>query len=120
MREKFLALIEARRMRRLLSTATGRATAAAVGLLAVAVNPGGGPGSASEQTVINWLAGLGIGAAVIGVIAGAISWGVGSHTGSHKFETGGKVGVISGVACAVVIGAAAALVNFGLHIGGQA
>jgi hypothetical protein len=118
MREKFRRMLEVRRMRRLF--ARPASAMAAAGLLAIAVNPGGGPGANSEQTVINWLAGLGLGACVIGVIGSAISWAVGHHTGSHKFESGGKVGVIAAVAGAVVIGGAAALVNFGHLVGTQA
>jgi hypothetical protein len=122
MRDKFLALIEARRMRSLFSSARGRtiSAAAGVGMLAISVNPGGGPGGNSVQTVLNWLAGLVLGVCGIGIVASAATWAIAHHVGAGHHEAKGKQGVVTSIIAAMVVGAAAALINFGLSVGHQA
>jgi hypothetical protein len=75
-------------------------------------DPNGLPGGPQLQKLLNRLVFVGLLACVAAVVAGGATWFVGSHTGNYSAAMGGRCAVVSGIVGALVIGAAAALVNF--------
>jgi len=75
-------------------------------------DPAGLPGGAAAQKFLDGLVFYGlIGCAATLVIGGA-TWGIGQHNGNFNAAMGGRRAVVAGMVGAVVVGAAAALVNF--------
>ena len=77
------------------------------------------PGGPQLQTVVNGIAGFGLIGSVAAVVICAIVWALGSHSQNYHQTHMGKRGVMVGVGAAGIIGAAAALVNFFVRLGGQ-
>ena len=77
------------------------------------------PGGPQLQQVVNGMAGLGLIAAVGATVIAAVVWAFGSHSQNLHQTHAGKRGVLIGAGAAGVIGAAAALVNFFVKLGGQ-
>lgn len=77
------------------------------------------PGGPQLQQLVNGLAGFGLIASVAAVVIAAAVWALGSHSQNYNQTHMGKRGVMVGVGAAGIIGAAAALVNFFVRLGGQ-
>lgn len=85
-----------------------------VAVLAVDISPdpSGLPGGAALQKVVNGLAFLSLIALLGGVVAGAVLWGVGAAGGNPMQGASGKRMVAISLLGAVIVGAAAGLINF--------
>ena len=77
------------------------------------------PGGPQLQKLVNGLAGFGLIVLVGAAVAGAVLWAVGSAHSNVQAVHNGKRMVLVALAGAMVIGAAAALVNFAQDLGGQ-
>lgn len=80
-------------------------------------DPGDFPGADALQNLVNQGAWVALVACVAAFIIGVIVSGLGSRAGSGVASFAGKTAAIVGVLGAVLIGAAAALVNWGYRIG---
>jgi hypothetical protein len=58
-------------------------------------------------------------AALASILIAAGTWGLASHMNNHPWSARGKSGAIVAVASALVIGAAGAIINFGVDLGSQ-
>jgi hypothetical protein len=75
------------------------------------------PGGGTLSDLMNGLAGWGL-ILVVGVFAfGGASWALGSATSNMSWAERGKQTVIVAALAALLIGAAAIIVNFFLHVG---
>lgn len=75
-------------------------------------DPSGLPGGAALQKLLNGLVFVGLLACVAAVVVGGATWFVGSQSGNFTASMGGRRAVVAGIIGALVIGAAAAIVNF--------
>ena len=83
-------------------------------LFGVSLNPNTGnlPGGQVLQNLTNGLGGWALIAALIGLLIGAATWALGSHSQNfHQSSVGRKTVLISALA-ALLIGAAPGLINF--------
>jgi hypothetical protein len=80
-------------------------------------DPGGLPGGPQLQKLLDGLVFFGLLGCVATVVVGGATWFVGSQAGNYAAAMGGRRAVLAGVVGALVIGAAAALVNFFFHAG---
>ncbi len=91
-------------------------TSGAVGHLLADVStrpdPNGLPGGAALQKLLNGLVFLGLLGCVAAVVAGGATWFAGAQAGNFTASVGGRRAVLAGMVGALVIGAAAAIVNF--------
>lgn len=96
------------------------AVTAQVVLAAVTVDPSGtgAPGAAQVQRVVNAIAFYGLLACVVGLVIAAASWAFASRTGAVNQEAASKKAAAMALAGAVVIGAAAGLINWSQALGG--
>lgn len=87
----------------------------------VGPNKDGLPGVAEAIKIVGALLTFGLIAAVAGVVLGAVTWAVGSHSTNPGIAGRGKTGVIVSCVAALVVGGANILVNFaagaGAHLG---
>lgn len=81
-------------------------------------DPTGLPGGAALQKLLDGLVFLGLLGCVAAVVVGGATWFLGSQAGNYTASLGGRRAVVSGMAGALVIGAAAAIVNFFFAAGG--
>ncbi len=77
------------------------------------------PGGAQLQQIVNGVAAFSLVILVGAVIAGAVMWAYGSATSSYNNINGGKRMVLISALGAVIVGGAAALINFFTAMGGQ-
>lgn len=78
----------------------------------VTPNDSGLPGVAEARKIVGALLTFGLIAAVAGVAVSAAVWALGSHGANPHWSGRGKVGVIAGAGCALLIGGADAIVSF--------
>jgi len=78
------------------------------------------PGSNLPAILINGLAQLAIAASGIGVIIGAASWGLGSLGGNYGRVEVGKRLTLYSVIGGLIVGAAAAIINWAVGLGQHA
>jgi hypothetical protein len=78
------------------------------------------PGSNLPQIIINGVAYIGIGASLLGLLIGGASWGLGSVTANYGRADFGKRMTFYSVCGGLIIGAAAALINFAVGLGQHA
>lgn len=78
------------------------------------LNPDAGalPGSPTLQSLINGIGWWGLLAALAGLVIGAATWALGSHTNNYQHASSGRRAVLVSGAAALVIGAAPAILNF--------
>lgn len=83
-------------------------------LLAISTqpDPNGLPGGAALQHLLNGLVFVGLLSCAAAVIVGGATWFLGSQAGNFSASLGGRRAVLAGMVGALVIGAAAAIVNF--------
>lgn len=77
------------------------------------------PGSGVIQQLTNGLGWWGLVAALVGLVIGAATWALGSHTNNYQHASTGRRAVLVSGAAALLIGAAPAVLNF-LFSSGQA
>ena len=77
------------------------------------------PGSSELQTLANGIGWWGLLASLLGLVIGAATWALGSHTNNYQHASAGKRAVLVSGAAALVIGAAPTVLNF-LFNAGQA
>lgn len=84
------------------------------------VTPSGSglPGMTQLQNLAGGVMFGGLILCVIGLVAAAAVWAVGSSSSNHHAASKGKMGVLVSVGAAIVIGGANALVKWGSGIGG--
>lgn len=70
------------------------------------------PGGPQLQRIVNGIAGFSLIGLVLTAIAGAVWWAAGNAGGQYQAIANGKRMVLISLAGAMVIGAAAALINF--------
>jgi hypothetical protein len=75
-------------------------------------DPTGLPGGTTLQHLLNGLVFVGLLSCVAGVVVGGATWFLGSQAGNFTAAVGGRRAVLAGMVGALVIGAAAAIVNF--------
>jgi hypothetical protein len=87
----------------------------------VSVNPSasGVPGSAAVQKIADGIAWWALILSLVGLVIGAASWALGSHSSNYQYATAGRRAVVVSGLAALVIGAAPALVNFFFSTGQQ-
>lgn len=85
---------------------------AAAGPVTTRPDPNGLPGGATAQRLLNGLTFYGLLACVAALVIGGATWFTANRAGNYTASFGGKVAVLGGVIGALVIGGAAALVNF--------
>ncbi len=90
-------------------------------LAQVSVTPDSGalPGGAQLQQIVNGIAAFALIALVGAMIGGAVWWASSQANGNYSGISGGKRMVLVSAAGAIVVGGAAALVNFFTAMGGQ-
>jgi hypothetical protein len=74
-------------------------------------DPGQLPGSNVLQTLTNGIGGWALFAALIGIVVGAVAWGLGQHSQNYHQAYAGRKGVLISAAAAILIGAAPHLIN---------
>ena len=75
------------------------------------------PGAGPLQRLIDGIGALGLFLALAGVVIGAGLWGVGSLSSNYHQAAAGKRATLYSVVGAIIIGAAAALVNWAFSLG---
>lgn len=99
-------------------TAIGKPLAvAAIGALPAGdpgINPNssGIPGLSMLQSIAGGLLTAGLIACVAGIVIAAMCWALGSHNGNSRLAMSGRSGVLVGLAAALIVGGADALVTF--------
>jgi|SRR5579884_219632 len=86
-----------------------------------ALNPDatGLPGSAVLQSLINGIGWWALGAALLGIVIGAVAWGLGQHSQNYHQAYAGRKGVLVSAAAALLIGGASPVINFFSALGGK-
>ena len=77
------------------------------------------PGGAQLQQIVNGVAAFSLVVLVGAVIAGAVLWAYGSATSTYNNINGGKRMVLISALGAIIVGGAAALINFFTAMGRQ-
>jgi hypothetical protein len=92
---------------------------AAVPKVSVNPDPNALPGSTQLQQLVNGLAFWMLLAALASTLVAAGTWGLANHMNNHQWSARGKSGLLVSLASALVIGAASAMINFGVDLGSQ-
>lgn len=75
------------------------------------------PGSGTLQSLINGLAWWALLAALAGLVIGAATWALGSHSNNYQHASTGRQAVLVSGAAALLIGAAPTILNFLFNAG---
>lgn len=75
-------------------------------------NSSGIPGLSMLQSIAGGLLTAGLIACVAGIVIAAMCWALGSHNGNSRLAMSGRSGVLVGLAAALIVGGADALVTF--------
>jgi hypothetical protein len=75
------------------------------------------PGAHGIQQAINGFAVYALMAAAAGFLLGAAVWAIGGRVGNDFTAVGGKLGMVTSLAVAFLVGAAAAILNFAYGLG---
>jgi len=78
------------------------------------------PGAGPVQQIINGVGAFALLLALVGIIIGGAMWGVGSLSSNYHQAAVGKRATLYSVVGAVIVGAAAALVNWAFSLGQSA
>lgn len=82
------------------------------GKVSASPTPTGLPGTPVLEKLINGLLFWGLLGCVVGIVVGAATWALSSHSGNYQHSARGKMGFLASAAGALMIGAAPALINF--------
>jgi hypothetical protein len=88
-----------------------------IGALSLTPDPGGLPGSAAIQSLVNGVAWWALLASLLGVVIGAATWALGEHSNNYQHSSSGRRAVLVSGAAALVIGAAPTVLNFLFGVG---
>jgi hypothetical protein len=80
-------------------------------------DPGKLPGGGTLMDLTNGLAGWALILVLLGLVLGAASWAVGAATSNVSWADRGKGATIVSALAALLVGGAAAIVNFFFHAG---
>lgn len=85
----------------------------------VTMNPSSSalPGQSTIQQLTDGIGWWALVASLVGLIAGAAAWALGSHSNNYQYATTGRKAVLVSGAAALVIGAAPTLVSFFFQTG---
>ena len=75
------------------------------------------PGSPALQKIINGVMYFAEGGLLLALMIGAVSWALGRHAGNYRVTETGKSTVLVSMVGAVLVGGAAAIINFFLGAG---
>lgn len=75
------------------------------------------PGGSALQTLTNGIGGWALILTLAGLLVGAATWALGSHSQNYQQAISGRRAVLISGAAALIVGAAPALVNFFFHLG---
>ena len=75
------------------------------------------PGTATLQSLADGLAWWALLASLVGLVIGAATWAVGTHTNNYQHASSGRRAVLVSGAAALVIGAAPTILNFLFNAG---
>jgi hypothetical protein len=89
-----------------------RLIAASTGVINVVPNAGGVPGSSALESIAGGIGFWALIASLVGLVVGAATWALGSHSSNYQFAGAGRRAVIASGLAALLIGAAPAIVNF--------
>jgi hypothetical protein len=84
----------------------------ALPLVSVNPNPGDLPGGDVIQQLLDGLAGWALFGSLAALLISAIVWALGANSGNYHATGRGKTGVLVSALCALLVGAAPALINF--------
>lgn len=99
-----------------LSGALGR-TSLVLADININPNSNGLPGISALQKIVGAVMTVGLILSVLALIAAAVVWAFGSHSGNPPLATRGKAGVLIGCGAAIVTGGAVAFINFFWNVG---
>jgi MFS family permease len=80
-------------------------------------DPAALPGYDALQQLTNGLTSWALIAALVGIVIGAVAWGLGQYSQNYHQAYNGRKGLLVSAAAALVIGAAPAVVNFFVNVG---
>ena len=75
------------------------------------------PGAHGIQHAINVFAVYALMAAAAGFLLGAATWAIGGRVGNEFTAVGGKLGMVTSLAVAFLVGSAATILNFAFGLG---
>ncbi len=75
------------------------------------------PGAQGIQHAITVFAVYALMAAAAGFLLGAATWAIGGRVGNEFTAVGGKLGMVTSLAVAFLVGAAATILNFAFGLG---
>ena len=90
-----------------------------IGKVDINPDPGKLPGGPQIQTLLDGLGGWALFATLGGLLISAIVWALGSFGGNYHAVSRGKTGVLVCAAAALIVGAAAPIINFFSNLGSQ-
>jgi len=96
--------------------AAGRVNLAGGGLPPISID-NSAPGASAFQTIVGVLMFYGLLAGLAGLLISALVFALGRWFGNHHATTGGRIGMLSGMACAIVVGGGSALINWAFALG---
>jgi hypothetical protein len=99
-------------VRRLAGTLPPVLVAFSSGIVNLTPDPGGIPGASAIQSIANGLGWWALLLSLLGLVIGAATWALGSHSNNYQYATSGRRAVVVSGLAALVIGAAPALINF--------
>jgi len=85
--------------------------------ISLAPDPSALPGATTLQGFANGVMAFALIVSAIALLVSAASWGAGTMTGNLQAASVGRRGVGASIVSALLIGAAAAIVNFFFHAG---
>lgn len=88
-----------------------------VGDVSLSPNPSLLPGGSALQSVTNGLGGWALIITLAGLLIGAATWALGSHSQNYQQAMSGRKAVLISGAAALIVGAAPSLINFFFHLG---
>lgn len=88
--------------------------------VSLAPDAGALPGSNALQSLANGIAAWALIISLVGLVAGAAIWAIGSHSSNMSQTYTGKRTLIASAGAAVLIGAAPTFINFFFHLGQSA
>lgn len=75
------------------------------------------PGGSALQSLTNGLGGWALIISLAGLLLGAATWALGSHSQNYQQAMAGRRAVLISGGAALIVGAAPALINFFFHLG---
>jgi hypothetical protein len=75
------------------------------------------PGAAGIQHAINVFAVYALMASAAGFLLGAATWAIGGRVGNEFTAVGGKLGMVTSLVVAFLVGSAATILNFAFGLG---